>query len=131
MTIRDIQREAKLFYDTKEMPDTSKYDMIDTLLFSCFVKMYELFYSNVITKVEAEAMKNTLVSEYNKSKKDFQTFMLFLQNLTDTEALRSKLNKQLKDKEDPKAALATALEIIDVYTKSSVYEPVIRELRME
>ena len=110
----------EIIKDAKNNGKIENYNLLELFFYMSIERILKMYYNRQITKEEANARKILASKKYNDLSKQYEfeknMFQEHIQNLKDTEFLRTKLRKILKGEvteETLAEALNIALEIIE------------------
>jgi len=115
MTVEEIIQDASKGKDMKN------YSLLDMHLYLVIKQILVMYFNNQISKEQANTLKQKAVKNYGENKKHFE-FMQemwteYIENIKETENLRTKLRKQLSSNTELNEILITCLELIQIYSK--------------
>ena len=115
MTSEQIIKEAS---ENKKMQN---YSLLDMQLYLVIKQILVMYFNNQISKEQANILKTKAVKEYENNKKQFEfeenMWKEYIENINKTEALKTKLRKQLSSNTEINEVLNTCIELIQLFTK--------------
>lgn len=98
-----MKTSEQIIQDASNKEKVEDYSLLELLLYLTIKQILKMYFNNQLSKEEANYYKQIAVKDYESKLKDYEfqqsMFQEHIKNMKDTEMLRTKLRKKLKDDE--------------------------------